>query len=225
MSIAPRETKCFSACTIWPGQSLRLGQRVQTSPSGFTVGVPHSGHFAGGTYGFSLPVRRWVIGDTTCGITSPARMMTTSSPSRMSLRARSSSLWRVALLTVTPPTSTGFSIAYGTRLPVRPTFTPIFSSFVTAVVGENLKAIAQRGSRPTMPSSRCVSKSLTFTTTPSISKSRCSRRSSQAWHASTTEEKSSCSSTSRFTLKPCERSHSSDSKCVWRSRPSLAPMP
>ena len=111
MSIAPRETKCFSAWTIWPGQSLRLGQRVQTSPSGFTVGVPHSGHFAGGTYGFSLPVRRWVIGDTTCGITSPARMMTTSSPSRMSLRARSSSLWRVALLTVTPPTSTGFSIA------------------------------------------------------------------------------------------------------------------
>ena len=54
MSIAPRETKCFSACTIWPGQSLRLGQRVQTSPSGFTVGVPHSGHFAGGTYGLLL---------------------------------------------------------------------------------------------------------------------------------------------------------------------------
>ena len=217
MSIAPRETKCFSACTIWPGQSLRFGQRVQTSPSGFTVGVPHSGHFAGGTYGRSLPVRRWVIGDTTCGITSPARMITTSSPSRMSLRARSSSLWRVALLTVTPPTSTGFSMAYGTMLPVRPTFTPICSSLVTAVVGENLKAIAQRGSRPTMPSSRCASKSLTFTTTPSISKSRCSRRSSQAWHAATTEEKSSWSSTSRLTLNPRARSHSSDSKCVWRS--------
>ena len=99
-------------------------------------------------------------------------------------------------------------------LPVRPTFTPISSSLVTAVVGENLKAIAQRGSRPTMPSSRCASKSLTFTTTPSISKSRCSRRSSQAWHAATTEEKSSCSSTSRLTLKPCARSHSSDSKWV-----------
>ena len=84
-------------------------------------------------------------------------MITTWSPSRMSLRARSSSLWSVALLTVTPPTSTGSSIAYGTRLPVRPTFTPIFSSFVTAVVGANLKAIAQRGSRPTTPSARCVS--------------------------------------------------------------------
>ena len=47
MSIAPRDTKCLNAWTIWPGQSRRFGQRVQTSPSGLTVGVPHSGHFLG----------------------------------------------------------------------------------------------------------------------------------------------------------------------------------
>ena len=75
----------------------------------------------------------------------------------MSLRAMSSSLWRVALPTVTPLIWTGSSLAHGTMLPVRPTFTSIFSSFVTAVVGANLNAIAQRGSRPTTPSACCTS--------------------------------------------------------------------
>ena len=75
----------------------------------------------------------------------------------MSLRAMSSSLWSVALPTVTPLTWTGSSRAQGTRLPVRPTFTSIFSSFVTAVVGANFNAIAHRGSRPTTPSASCTS--------------------------------------------------------------------
>jgi len=114
-------------------------------------------------------LRRCTIGATTCGITSPARITTTSSPTRTSLRARSSSLWSVAVLTVTPPTWTGSNIAKGTRCPVRPTFqTTVFIS-VVAVVGGNFQAIAQRGSRPTTPSSRHKAFSSTLTTTPSIS--------------------------------------------------------
>ena len=103
MSIAPR--KCLTSWKVWPGQPRRFGQIVHTESSGFTVGVPQTGHFFGG-FGLRsrLPLRCWISGETTCGITSPARVTTTSSPSRTSLRARSSSLWRVAVETVTPPT-------------------------------------------------------------------------------------------------------------------------
>ena len=54
-----------------------------------------------------------------------------------------------------------------------PGFQPICLSFVTAVVGGNFHAIAHRGSRPTTPSRRWSSTSLTFTTAPSISNSSC----------------------------------------------------
>ena len=87
-------------------------------------------------------------GETTCGITSPARRTITSSPTRTSLRARSSSLCSVASLTVTPPTCTGSSSANGCRSPNLPTFHWTALSVVTAVVGGNFQAIAQRGSRP-----------------------------------------------------------------------------
>ena len=70
---------------------------------------------------------------------------------------------------MTPPTSTGSSSANGLSAPVRPTLMPMSSSFVVRVVGANLKAIAQRGSRPTLPSSSCMASESTFTTTPSIS--------------------------------------------------------
>ena len=73
------------------------------------------------------------------------------------------------MVTVTPPTWTGSSIANGTRWPVRPTFQTTSFSFVVAVVGGNFQAIAQRGSRPTTPSSRHSARSSTLTTTPSIS--------------------------------------------------------
>ena len=53
--------------------------------------------------------------------------------------------------TITPPTATGSSTANGLSAPVRPTLTPMSSSCVMAVVGGNLNAIAQRGSRPTAP--------------------------------------------------------------------------
>ena len=153
MSIAPR--KCLTSWKFWPGQPRRLGQIVHTESSGLTVGVPHIGHFFGGRALRSrLPSRRWISGAITCGITSPARVTTTSSRSRTSFFARSSSLCRVAVETVTPPTCTGSSIANGSRRPVRPTFQTILLSVVVAVIGGNFQAIAQRGSRPVTPSSR-----------------------------------------------------------------------
>ena len=169
MSIAPLLTKCLTCWKDWPGQPERLGQIVKTASSGLTVGVPQAGHFFGGFGLRALRFLRGSFGETTCGITSPARITTTSSPSRTSLRARSSSLWRVAVVTVTPPTWTGSSIAKGTRWPVRPTFQTTFFIVVVAVVGGNFQAIAQRGSRPTTPSSRQSARSSTLTTTPSIS--------------------------------------------------------
>ena len=155
MSIAPRLTKCLTCWKVWPGQPVRFGQIVNTASSGLTVGGAAGGALGGGL-GFRsrLPLRRWITGATTRGITSPARVTITSSPSRASLRSRSSSLCRVAVLTVTPPTWTGSSIANGTMWPVRPTFQTIFWSIVVAVVGGNFQAIAHRGSRLATPSSR-----------------------------------------------------------------------
>ena len=99
---------------------------------------------------------RWAfgVGDTTWGITSPARMTITSSPSRTSLRFRSSSLCSVASFTVTPDTCTGSRFANGTMWPVRPTFHITLFSVVVAVIGANFHAIAPRGSRPTTPRRR-----------------------------------------------------------------------
>ena len=92
MSSAP--TKCLTACRTWPGQPARFGQIVQTPSSGLIVGVPQAGHFSGGCGGAARFFERcaFEVGDTTCGITSPARITITSSPSRTSLRCRSSSL-------------------------------------------------------------------------------------------------------------------------------------
>ena len=87
-------------------------------------------------------------------MTSPARVTSTQSPSRMSLAAISSALCSVAFETVTPPISTGSSTAYGLSAPVRPTLMRISSSFVICTSGANLRATDQRGSRlPMVPSS------------------------------------------------------------------------
>ncbi len=69
----------------------------------------------------SAGLRRGGTTPTTSGMTSPARRTITVSPTRTSLRSTSSSLCRVALVTVTPPTNTGASRATGVSLPVRPT--------------------------------------------------------------------------------------------------------
>ena len=108
MSIAPRETKCFISCQARAGQS-RLGHWVKMLSAGLTVGVSQKGQRSGGrgSGGRFLCSATCGAGETTCGITSPALTTITSSPSRMSLRTMSSSLWSVAILIVTPPTSTG----------------------------------------------------------------------------------------------------------------------
>ena len=224
ISSAPR--KCLISWNCWPGQPARFGQIVNTPSPGFTVAVPHNGHFLGGFALRSLlPLRFWITGETTCGITSPARSTTTSSPSRTSLRSRSSSLCRVAVLTVTPLTWTGSSIANGSRWPVRPTFQTILLSLVVAVEGGNFQATAQRGSRPATPSSRCSPRSSTLTTTPSISKSSWSRRSSHQRHRFATSSTPLCVFTWSLTGKPRSRSHSSISLWLSGSQPPRAPMP
>ena len=87
MSIAPRETKCLSSCHARPGQS-RFGHFVNTEPSGLTVGVLQNGQRSGGRGRRGRPFCSTTCGagETTCGITSPARSTITSSPARMSLR-------------------------------------------------------------------------------------------------------------------------------------------
>ena len=200
-----------SSCQRRSGQS-RFGQRVKTPV--LIVGVLQNGQRSGGV-GFGARSGRSTAcgaGETTCGITSPARRTITSSPGRTSLRARSSSLCSVAALTVTPPTWTGSSAANGCRSPNLPTFQLIAFRRVTAVVGGNFQAIAQRGSRPTTPSRRCSSKSLTLTTTPSISKSSAPRRSCQCRHCLTTSSSVASFLTSPLTRKPCAFSHSSASQ-------------
>ncbi len=141
MSIAPRLTNCLTAWKSWPGQPVRFGQIVHTPPSGLTVCVPHAGHLAGGLGTGERFLRFWAfaVGETTRGITSPARVTITSSPSRTSLRRMSSSLWSVASFTVTPDTWTGSSTANGTMCPVRPTFHATRSS------------IGRRGHRRELP--------------------------------------------------------------------------
>jgi hypothetical protein len=166
MSIAAM-TQLISVSTLLDGH-LRLGQRCMTSPSGFTISVSQSGQCVGILNGF-VPFWCGRTGPTTCGITSPARWTMTTSPSRMSFRLMSSSLCRVAFVTVTPPTSTGSSCAHGLRFPVRPTRTWIFSSFVWVVSGAHLKARAQRGRPWSAPRRACWSSESTLITMPSIS--------------------------------------------------------
>ena len=85
-------------------------------------------------------------------MTSPARWMMTVSPSRMSLRSISSSLWSVACWTTTPPTVMGSRSATGVSVPRRPTWMRICFSTVCACCAGNLCAMAQRGARDTKPS-------------------------------------------------------------------------
>jgi hypothetical protein len=135
MSIAA-ETQLISVSSPREGQA-RFGQRCITSPSGFTTSASQSGQRLGILNGF-VPLACGPAGPTICGITSPARCTITTSPSRISLRLMSSSLWRVAREMVTPPTLTGSRIAHGLSAPVRPTLIAICSSFVWAVSGAHL---------------------------------------------------------------------------------------
>ena len=88
---------------------------------------------------------------------------------RTSLRRISSSLWRVALDTVAPPSRTGVTSTTGVSTPVRPTEAQMRSTRVVSSWGGYLKATAQRGNLLAAPSRFCRSRSFTFTTRPSVS--------------------------------------------------------
>ena len=137
MSIAPREAKCSTRRTRCCGQA-RLGQYESAASSSRSTAAPQAGQAAGMAKTRSRPSRRLTTGATTCGITSPARCTITVSPTRMSLRWMSCSLWSEAMPTRAPPTTTGASTANGLSAPVRPTFTAMSSSFVVRCCGGNL---------------------------------------------------------------------------------------
>src|SRR5438093_283715 len=61
MSIAPFETKCFTAWNSWPGHDARFGQIVQTPSSGLIVGVPHAGQRSGAAGTGERFLRRWAF--------------------------------------------------------------------------------------------------------------------------------------------------------------------
>ena len=85
------------------------------------------------------------------GNTSPPFSMTTVSPSRMSRRATSCSLWSVAIEIVDPASRTGSRTAKGVTAPVRPTLTSMRTSLVCACWAGNLKAVAHRGNLAVAP--------------------------------------------------------------------------
>ena len=87
---------------------------------------------------FSDPVRFSGIDDSIAGITSPAFTSQTWSPIRMSCRAIWSALWSVARDITDPASGTGLSSATGVRIPVRPTWTVIASTVVSARSGAYL---------------------------------------------------------------------------------------
>src|SRR2546426_6745290 len=66
-----------------PGQET-LEQYAITSSEGYSTLERQTGQRSGALNGRSLPVRRSRTGPSTCGITSPARVTSTQSPSRMS---------------------------------------------------------------------------------------------------------------------------------------------
>ena len=220
MSIAP--TKCLTAWKTWPGQPARFGQIVQTPPSGLTVGVPQAGHFAGGSGGGLRFLRRCAfgVGDTTCGITSPARITITSSPSRTSLRRRSSSLWSVASFTVTPETCTGSSIANGTMWPVRPTFQ---ATCVQRGRGRGGRELPR--DRPARLAADHAELALQLEVVDlhdhavDLEVEPVAALLPGVGRRPPPRSTVSCTSTSRFTRKPCSRSHSSDSWCVVELEP------
>ncbi len=168
MSMARREAKWRTDSRTRAGQD-GLTQREMTSPSGRNTAEPQTGHFEGQANGFSRPVRRSFMTETTWGMTSPLRSMRTWSPTRTSLRRSSSSLWRVERLIVVPESLTGSSTATGVRAPVRPTWTTMSLTRVVAWRAGNLKAAAQRGDLAVNPRASRWAAELTLRTMPSAS--------------------------------------------------------
>ena len=163
MSIAPRLTKCLMLSTICAGHE-RLGQRTATSPSSRTTTraagravlghAPRAGRASWAADALPRPPRERRpddLRDDVAGALDDHVVAGRGCPCG-GCRPRCAA-WRRS--TVTPPTCTGSSTANGVSTPVRPTLTSMLCSRVIAVVGANLKAIAQRGSWATSPRARC----------------------------------------------------------------------
>ena len=181
MSIAPRETKCLSSCQRRSGQS-RFGHLREDAPSGLTVGVSQNGQRSG-----RLRRRRAVRALDRVRRRRDDLRDHVAGAQHDHLVAGADVLAREVLLVVQRRELDRHAadvdrLEHGERVQVAELAdVPVDrrSGVVTAVVGGNFHAIAQRGSRPTTPRRRCSSKSSTFTTTPSISKSSAPRRSCQ----------------------------------------------
>ncbi len=100
--------------------------------------MPQTGQRDGQANGFAPRGRFSNMTETTWGMTSPLRSMSTVSPTRTSLRLSSSSLWSVEREMVVPDSLTGSSTATGVRAPVRPTWTTMSSIRVVAWRAGNL---------------------------------------------------------------------------------------
>lgn len=83
------ETNISSCPCIFAGQCI-FGQKKATFPSSLSVFVEHTGQHDGGYTAFSSHDRASDITETISGMTSPARMINTKSPSRTSFFASSS---------------------------------------------------------------------------------------------------------------------------------------
>ena len=158
MSSALREAKWISACTRCAWQCRPPEQRATASPSGRMTSEAQTGQCVGMVKGWLSAGRFSRTTLTISGMTSPARRTKTVSPTRTSLRATSSALCRVALVTVTPPTSTACRRATGVTAPVRPTCTSMASTMVVFSTAGNFHATAQRGARETNPAVCCSAK-------------------------------------------------------------------
>ena len=223
----PARRSASAAATGAPGQT-RFGHLVKTAPSGLTVGVPQTGTSPAAAAAARGPCarRRAAPGETTCGITSPARRTMTSSPTRMSLRARSSSLCSVASLTVTPPTWTGSSTANGCRSPNLPTF-----HMMSLSVGDLRRRRELPGDRPARIAPDDAQAALQLELVDldddavDLEVQRAAAVLPRAGTARRPPPRSSSRSTSPLTRKPCSRSHSRPRQCESNVMPSVAPMP
>ncbi len=167
MSSPAEDTKWIIERSLTAGQEM-LSHIQADCPCSRCTRSPQAGHLSGKDQGTAEGGRFSRQTRTISGITSPARCTTTVSPMRTSLAFTSSSLWSVALETVTPPTATGTSLATGVRTPVLPTCTSMACNTVMACSAGNLKATAKRGDLAVKPRACWAARSFTLATAPSI---------------------------------------------------------
>mmetsp|Transcript_8937 Transcript_8937/g.36464 ORF Transcript_8937/g.36464 Transcript_8937/m.36464 type:complete len:506 (-) Transcript_8937:288-1805(-) len=209
-SISPSSSPLSSTLTSPPAAATTRSHSGRTGPCCSTCRtLPQPGHLEGATKPSACSPRSPSTGPSTRGITSPARSITTVSPSRTPMRRAWPTLCRVVREMSAPPISTGRTRATGTTWPVRPTATLRFSSTDVACRAGGLSATAHRGSEDVDPINRCVSALSIFSTAPSVSKSHSSRAAMSASAASAAASNDSCADHPGAVAKPTAASHRS----------------